>query len=265
MEAIHNDPFTWNGTLASLYGIYACYNDLLFDQHRFAPILAISGPPGSGKSLLARSVVKFFDQDFHGNDISTMTPAHISFFCGPGGNRGVFWVDEWRNDLPLWKQEFVKQSYYRLRPSIEHPLKSVRYNSALIISGQSVPGTEESDPAIFSRCIHLSTEFLCTNDFSLDLLTDQWKRGFREIHKKLTGARQIMSDENVDKVADIQRKLKDRLSEYDARMVLNYSILLAPALVLKEAGVIELTMGESELIEIAVMGIEKQMEDLANI
>lgn len=266
MEKVHNAGKEWNGTIAALYAVYTSFSSLLYDYHNASPILAISGIPRSGKSELARSVMNFFGEHKVVTNIHNISTTAVNRLAAQYCDVPL-WLDEWKNDLPKWKQELVKASWDRSGKALgtftnDNNIRRVKFTAPFIITGQDVPGQGSSDPAIFSRCIHLHTRRTQHDDKILESLKSQWQKGLTHLMLRLQDAREVVAERHGEKVAYIMDKVKHEVRNYDSRMLLNYCLLLAPALILEESGYINLSKSEDKLIEMVVRKLRIQMREL---
>ena len=183
----------------------------------------------------------------------------------------AIWIDEWKNSVPKWKQEFVKAFYDRsgrllAEFSNDNATRRVQFGSPLVLTGQDIPGQGMADPAIFSRCIHLYTRRTEHDESALAALKDEWRLGITHITLQLQAYRGLVAEQLGPKIAWVFDQIKHSLpgKDYDSRMLTNYACLLAPGLILHEAGKIDLGRKPQALIEMAAKKIAEQMQELAS-
>lgn len=271
MYEVFNTERDQNGTIAIMYGIFSLFSDIVFTDTKTSPLLFLTGIHRSGKNTLGEALMHMWG--------IPARPVHIKNITGTAANRmsahihnAIVWLDEWKNDVDKWRQEFVKSSYDRTGRTIakftnDDQIKRVKFNSPFMISGQDIPGFGASDPAIFSRGIALffrKTAHTKEDVARLDELMGQLKRGMTHITASLLRHRKLI----IEKFKDRFTKVRDALMDaggggMDARLVQNYTCILTPALILSDAGIIDLGKTEEFLIKICAEKIRHQNDMLA--
>lgn len=267
MERVHNGDEP-NGTIASMYVIYALFSSIAYEYFSIAPILAVSGIPRSGKSELARAVMHAFGKHEIVTTIQSVTTTAVNRLAAQFSD-GVIWIDEWKNSIERWKQELIKSAYDRSGKAVatftnDNGVKRVAYKSPFMLTGQDVPGMGDSDPAIFSRCIHLRTRRTMHDKGALDKLKDEWAKGLTHITGPLSKHRELVRKELPEMVSRLFDEIKHRLpgGDFDTRMLNNFAVTFAPGLILAEAGHITLTQRFEDFVAMAVDMVAQQMIEL---
>ncbi len=251
-----------NGLLGFLYAVMCMFSDIVFKHVRSVPILAVSGPPLTGKTTFCQGILCLFGE-------IQSTPLSIQSISGSAANRIAsrfcnvpIWLDEWKNSLPDWKQAFIKDSYNRSGKTLSKftnnkETKRVQYHSAFMLSGQDVPGMGASDPAIFSRCIHISLTKGQHDDKIRRLEDDVWPSGISNLGVMIASHRDKMSEFGTH-----YRKIFDAIKALsrgaDTRMITNIASLITPSIILMESNIIKIKESREELIDMAAKMVMDQ-------
>lgn len=157
MEEVFNTDQDPNGTIGVLYAIFSLFSDIVFEAVRFCPLLYVTGIKGAGKNVFGQAIMALFGRYTPPPNIHNITGTAANRLCAHIFN-GIVWFDEYKNDLPKWKQELIKSSHDRTGKTVgtysnDDRIKRVKYHSPVMVSGQDIPGTGPSDPALANRGI----------------------------------------------------------------------------------------------------------------
>lgn len=133
------------GAIAVAFTCSALFRDLIGDQRQCFPLLNLYGPPASGKSAMAQSILALFGPGEHQTPLNPHS-SNLSFMkrmtrC----TNYAMWVDEYSNSIDPHKIQTLKCAY-----ETDIPFGDFRhFNSAVIITGQEPPTL---DVALLTRC-----------------------------------------------------------------------------------------------------------------
>lgn len=251
-----------NGMIGILYLIMSLFSDVVFDSLKFVPLLYLTGIHQSGKNTMARSIMAPFGRYKQPPNIHFITATAANRICSHYSN-SIVWLDEWKNEIPKWKQEYVKSAFDRTGRTIakftnDDAVKRVEYKSCMMISGQDIPGQGATDSAITSRgiiCFFRTAKFSQEEKERVKQFEEfQDKYGLTNIIGDIIRHRKLIEEHLSTKFSDLQGKLSslliERKTEVSGRIMDIHVALITPSLILQEAGHIDLAKTEEELIEL---------------
>ena len=251
-----------NGIIGLLYFLASLYRDIIYERFRFFPHLFLFGPPQSGKSTMAISMLYLFGRIRTAFPLNTGT--NVGFYKHFAEFRNaIIWFDEYLNSIEPQRIQSLKTAYdgnghTRSDNTADNRNKSIPINSGAVISGQDLP---TADPALFTRCILLTYG---KTDFSI-----QEKTALNEFHElgesmqvahltaQLVTHRELVKTNFFKAFDQVSNNLKAKFpAGIDDRIVKNMSILLTMYEVLK--GVVTFPFSEDELMQTFIEVIRKQ-------
>lgn len=167
-----------NGMMGVAWYCAALFRDIIFESFSCFPHLNLFGPPGSGKSFMAWSLMALFGKG------EVFNPYHLPTGTIVGLNRqlaqvrnAIVWADEYSNDIDFSKVELLKTAYDgggRVKgiASSDNRTVTTKVNSALMITGQQQP---TQDAALFQRCISLNFDSVENRDNEKKKTADRLK------------------------------------------------------------------------------------------
>ncbi len=146
-----------NAKVSLCFLVATLFRDLIVNTTTAFPILNIFGPKGTGKTNCARSLMAFFQRDYHPLNIMSTTRAALGEAVAEISN-GVVHIDEYKNTLELEKREFLKGIWDgtgRNKMNIDNDKRreTTLVDCGVVLTGQEMP---TADPALFSRLVFLS-------------------------------------------------------------------------------------------------------------
>jgi hypothetical protein len=242
-----------NGIVAVGYYIAALFRDLIYDRHKFFPLLMMAGPPRTGKSTMARSLTALYGlpqppQNLGGGSTPKSYQRKMAQI-----RDGIVWMDEYKNTIPRQQIEMLKgiydgSGYARAQKSTDNKTQNTPVLSSAIVSGQELPAAEG---ALFSRCILLS--------FEQDHFSEQQVKAFNELQKyevsglsgitgQLLQYRGTVAQHLQSFVDDAIDTMRTVLGNVDDRLIKNNAVILAPLMLLENKDCVH-TNYSAKLIE----------------
>ena len=228
---VHGD----NGAVTLCFYLTSLFRDIVYDRFKFFPHLFGFGPPGTGKSAMAWSLTQMFGQaqiPFNLNS-GTKVAFHKTFAMF---RNAVVWFDEYKNSIDPQRIEAIKSAYdgaghQKSEMTQANRTKSTPVYSSAVFTGQELP---TADNALFKRVLLLEYHVTHRTEeerLNLDKFREMETRGLSHITAHLTTLRPIF-ESNYEAVyqstvKDLQKELGDRYANIEARIVLNYAIILA--------------------------------------
>ncbi len=217
------------------YTMAAINFDIVSDELSSFPLLNLFGPPRSGKSSLAISMLSLFGIPQEAVMLPNATQASISSKIAQFKN-AIVWFDEFNNSMPDWLYQTLKGLYDlqgRLRKvfSNDNATYSSSVNSPVIVTGQEAP----TDEALLSRCICIQFKKVLFNkelsDNFSDLRTLE-RKGLGSILIELFKYRPIVKERfknNYDEFLTIVNNSLRQKGEcnINSRLLQSYTILLS--------------------------------------
>lgn len=258
-----------NAKVALTFYMASLFADIIRQRGVKIPLLNLFGPPGSGKTELARTLMGFFQTDYDPPNIESSIPS-LADAVASVSNALVF-IDEYKNGIDIKKLQFLKDIWGgvgRVRMNMDKDKKreQARVDSAVIMCGQEMP---TADPALFTRLIYLTYD---KHSFS-----EQERQEYSDLmHWRMLGASHITVEilKHRDKFeasfgnawrkaeADVKYALRGEGAIVD-RIQGNWTVILATYIALED--VLRLPYTYSNLLEIATNGILRQNEMSASV
>ena len=145
-----------NAKVALTFYMASLFADIIRQRSVKIPLLNLFGPPGSGKTELAQTLMSFFQIDYEAPNIESSIPSLADAVASV--SNALVHLDEYKNGIDIKKLQFLKDIWGgvgRMRMNMDKDKKreQARVDSAVIITGQEMP---TADPALFTRLIYLT-------------------------------------------------------------------------------------------------------------
>jgi len=223
-----------NGRITIAYYICAVFTDIIFkSMGDRAPILFAYGKKGSGKGTMIQSIMKMFGEKqdpvmMGGTSTAVGLMRKIAQF-----SNGMFWLDEYKNILPMKIIESLKNIYDRIgytrgQKDNSFQTESTPIKSSGIVSGQDMPTIET---ALFSRVILLTFVETVRTEEARELhrkLVKMENEGLSHLTIGLFAYRDLVLDkfqESYEEEIRTFSKFVDN-EKIEERMLLNYTMLV---------------------------------------
>ena len=258
-----------NAKVALTFYMASLFADIIRQRSVKIPLLNLFGPPGSGKTELAQTLMSFFQIDYEAPNIESSIPSLADAVASV--SNALVHLDEYKNGIDIKKLQFLKDIWGgvgRMRMNMDKDKKreQARVDSAVIITGQEMP---TADPALFTRLIYLTYD---KHSFS-----EQERQEFADLqHWRMLGASHITIEilKHRDKFeasfgnawrkaeADVKYALRGEGAIVD-RIQGNWTVLLATYIALED--VLQLPYSYDDLLTLSVKGILRQNEMSASV
>ena len=258
-----------NAKIALTFYMASLFCDIIRQRGVKIPLLNLFGPPGSGKTELAQTLMSFFQIGYEAPNIESSPPS-LSDAVAAVSNALVH-LDEYKNSIDIKRLQLLKDIWGgigRMRMNMEKDKKreQTRVDSAVIITGQEMP---TADPALFTRLIYLTYD---KHSFS-----EQERREFADLQRwRMMGTSHITIEilKHRDKFeasfgnawrkaeSDVKYALRDKGAIVD-RIQGNWTVLLATYIALGD--VLQLPYSYDELLQLSTQGILRQNEMSASV
>lgn len=241
------DVHDFNGMIGVAYILASCYRDIIFGKLSFFPHINLFGPPATGKSFMARSLMAMFGREADHDPFNLLggTPVAFKRRLAQVAN-ALVWFDEYSNGVDLRRVEALKGAYdgagheRGIADNSSNRTKTTKVRSALVITGQEQP---TQDVALFTRCISLNFPKIVNTterQSKAKELKDIEKTGqLTQITQFLLKFRKEVQDEFSETFERVQSRAMQTLIESDEimptdRIVKNYMVLISIVMVLKD-------------------------------
>jgi DNA primase catalytic core len=257
-----------NAKIAICFFLATLFKDFISNQFKFFPILNAFGPPGTGKSQMAWSMMYLFGEAQNPYNLHNGTKVGLAEHLAEFSN-AFAWIDEYKNAVDYDKIEMLKSAYDligRKKGGIEKgkKTKTSSVNAGIVITGQEMP---TADVALLKRVILLQfykSEFTEKEQKQYDALKDMEKAGLSHFTLEILKYREQFEREYFkvyDKVSsDIGKKLQD--VEVEDRIFRNVTIIIAAFRFFEDK--LNLNMSYDEMIELATQNIIDQSSFIIN-
>lgn len=264
-----------NGMMAIAWYIAAIFRDIIYTRINYFPHLNHFGPPGSGKSYLAWSIVYMFGA-------KPKAPFHLvngtdaAFFRTLSWVRnGVAWFDEYSNDVRFERVEQLKGAYdgsgrEKAKDAYGHNVTRTPVNSGCIITGQQQP---TKDVALFTRCISLNFSAINRSHEQIkqadDLRVIEQTGQLTQITADMVKHRALIEEKFIGEFEAIKSLFRQMLLEQDNlqnidRIINNHVVPLAVVAILAANNVVEFPFTYGQLADIAYANIIQQADAIGN-
>jgi hypothetical protein len=213
------------------YTVACLFRDLIFRRLDFFPQLFLFGPPATGKSQLAWSMMYLFGDAQEKFNLSGGTKVgfyrKFAQFCN-----AVIWFDEYKNAIDYQRVEALKGAYdgsghEKGIKSQDNRTMTTPVKSGCVISGQDLP---TADSALFTRCLLQQFKPREFDNDSYNRLKELEKAGLTSVLLSLLDLRTLFEeqfntcfDQELDK---IKKALIVLNFEAEDRILKNWCVLL---------------------------------------
>ena len=143
-----------NARVALAFYVASLFADIIRSRGYKIPILNLFGPPGSGKTELASTLMGFFVADHEPPNIESTIPG-LERRVGAVSNALVH-IDEYKNSISDQKSQWLKDLWNavgRVKTNMNtNKMTQARVDSCVILTGQEMPTV---DFALFTRLIYI--------------------------------------------------------------------------------------------------------------
>ncbi len=226
-----------NGMISLSWYLSTLYRDFIYRKFKSFPHLFGFGPPGTGKSRLAWSLVSLFGHGHGPFNLNAGTPAGFYRAFSQFKN-AVKWFDEYSNDIDMKRIQELKSAYdgaghIKAEWSSSGPsnnTQTTQINSACYISGQQLP---IADNALFKRVILLQfyqTEYSEEEREFSNSLAEMEEKSFSYITAGLTSFRPLVEEKYDEAFEVVIKDLKKAVSgdpNIEERIIQNMAVCLA--------------------------------------
>ena len=170
-----------NAKIAIAFYLATLFKDFIAAQFKFFPIMCAFGPPGTGKSQMAWSMMYLFGEAQNPYNLHNGTKVGLAEHLAEFSN-AFAWIDEYKNAVDYDKIEMLKSAYDligRKKGGIEKgkKTKTSTISAGIIITGQEMP---TADVALLKRVVLLQffkSEFTGQEQKNYDQLKEMEKAG----------------------------------------------------------------------------------------
>lgn len=257
---VHGDI---NGSMGILFFVASLFRDFIFHRLSFFPHLFLFGPPGTGKSQLAESLISMFGDRQDKLNLTATTKNGFYRKLGQFSN-ALCWADEYKNDISPELVESLKSvydgtPYTKGVKSQDTQTATIPVKSACIISGQQLP---TQDVALFTRSILGVFKERDFNVVAFDELKELEMKGLTSVTIQILQYRekfeQSFNQEFDKRYTELKKLLRRQYPaiKFDDRIIKNYLILLTTYLIFKEE--LKFPFTEKQAIKIFMETISSQ-------
>ena len=262
-KLVYNVHGRINGTLGILFFVSALFRDFIYARLSFFPHLFLFGPPATGKSQLAESLISMFGIRQDKMNLTATTKPGFYRKMGQFSN-AIVWADEYKNDILPEIVESLKSiydgtPYNKGKKTQDNQNATTPVKSACVISGQELP---TQDVALFTRSIlgvFREREF---DVASYDELKELELKGLTSVTIQILQLREKFEqrfnpefDKRYGELKKLLRKQHPSI-KFDDRIIKNYLILFTTYLVFKDE--IVFPFSDSAAIKIFIETIASQ-------
>lgn len=171
------DVFGENAMVGMCYLTASLFRDIIIRTTGFFPILNIFGPKNTGKSAMAKSLLRFFGKHKGGPNITNTSKPALAQYVGHVCN-GLVHLEEYKNNMSdIDKYEFLKGLWDgtgRTVMNMERDRKkeTSAVDTGVVLTGQEMPTV---DIALYTRLVYIT--------FTLGVHTEQEKMAFNQLKK----------------------------------------------------------------------------------
>ncbi len=255
--------------LAIPFLLSSIFRDIIYSKFKMFPILNLFGPPGTGKSQMARSMMYFFGEAQEAYNIHNGTKVGLAEHLSEFSN-ALAWIDEYKNNIDYDKVEMMKSVYDgvgRKKGSIDRGAKTKTslIQQAVLLSGQEMP---TADVALLKRVILVQfnkDKFSDAEKQRYDQLKEMEQSGLSHFLIEILKYREEMEKMYMSNFEDTLRDFNSKLKGYAIEdRILRNTVSIATTFKMFSEKYIKMPFSYDDYQKIAIANIKEQSDFILN-